>query len=103
MIQITNIMKSHLYSSLLLPLTPGEEDNCISLRSTRQGVGSKASLTICQPLQMIKSRGVTSNIAYNAGSALARINYRVLDTEKSYECLLKRALRGLALRVVQKC
>lgn len=89
MIQITNIMKSHLYSSLLLPLTPGEEDNCISLRSTRQGVGSKASLTICQPLQMIKSRGVTSNIAYNAGSALARINYRVLAQRRAMSVFLK--------------
>lgn len=38
MIQITTIMKSHLYFILLLQLTPGEDDNCISFRSMLQGV-----------------------------------------------------------------
>ena len=41
MIQITSIMKNHLYSFLLCGQTPGEEDNHILLRRALQGEGGK--------------------------------------------------------------
>lgn len=74
MIQITTIMKSHLYFFLLLQLTPGEDDNHISFRSMLQGVERQTLINHLSTPSKYKVMGVKFNVTYNVRSTLARIN-----------------------------